>query len=59
MFDLKGKRVSDVTIDLTEMKQGDRVTFRNGTVSHLTIYDQAGVQLIVEDVIIQGQTILK
>lgn len=59
MFDLKGKQVSDVTIDLTEMKQGDVVTFRNGTVSQLTIYDQAGVQLIVDDVIIQGQTILK
>lgn len=41
------------------MKQGDVVTFSNGTVSNLTIVDQAGVQLNVDNVIIQGQTILK
>lgn len=41
------------------MKQGETITLQNGAVNDITIHDQSGVHLIVNNVKIQNQTILK
>ena len=57
-FDLNGKNIVNLTIDLAGMSNGDALTLTNGSVTNLTVIDKAGVLLTIENVLVQSSTSL-
>ena len=55
-FDLKGKTITNLTIDITGMANGEDLTLTNGNVTNLTVIDKLGVSFTIENVLIQNAT---
>ena len=56
IFDLKGKTITNLTINLVGMSNGEKLTLTNGTVKNLTVKDKAGVALDVNSVVVENRT---
>ena len=57
-FDLNGRTIVNLTIDLAGMANGDALTLTNGSVTNLKVIDKAGVLLTIENVLVQSSTSL-
>ena len=55
-FDLKGKMITNLTIDITGMTNGEALTLTNGSVTNLTVIDKAGISFAIENVLVQSST---
>ena len=56
MFDLKGKTVKDLTIDLSGLVDGETITVTNGTVTNLGVKNKTGVILDLNNLDITNST---
>lgn len=56
VFNLQGKTVTDLTIDLTGMSNGETMTLTNGSVTNLVIKDKSGVTLDLNSVKVTNLT---
>ncbi|WP_342539154.1 hypothetical protein MKY15_04625 [Sporosarcina sp. FSL K6-1540] len=57
-FNLQGKTITNLTIDLTGMTNAETITLTNGSVKNLTIKDKTDVTLNVNNVVVENRTIL-
>lgn len=57
VFDLAEKTVTNLTIDITGMVNGEKLTIKNGTITNLTVRDKAGVALTIDSVQVVSKTI--
>lgn len=56
IFNLQGKTVEDLTIDLTGLVSGETITLKNGSVKKLTIKDKSGVTFNMNAVTVTQKT---
>ncbi|MFS0690422.1 hypothetical protein AB1K89_14405 [Sporosarcina sp. 179-K 8C2 HS] len=57
VFDLQSKTITNLTIDLTGLVNGEKITLQNGSVTNLTVIDKSGVTLVKKSVAINNETI--
>ena len=57
VFDLAGKTISKLTIDITGMATGEKLTLKNGKITNLLVKDKTGVTLTIEGVQVVNSTI--